>query len=183
MVARAVDDAISSGEQHLARARQHDLCAAEGVGAGRVGQHQVRVGGGAERRIPYGIAEVAALSAGFVGAIAEHAAVRQQRHVHGNQRPAERGSEAADLSRVAAGRNRHRGFARCGRSSAHDRGRATAAVDRAITKVAAIEWRRWIGERSVRRIVVHRTATAGGERHQNHPLREMSRTSRWCRIR
>ena len=75
MVARPVDRAVAASEQHLARARQDDLSAAENVGAGRVGQQQMRIRGGAERRIPYRVAELAALLAALVGAVAQHATV------------------------------------------------------------------------------------------------------------
>ena len=78
---------VSAGDEDVARQRQQQLRAAEDVGAGRVGKHlvsDVRRAG----PIPQVVDEVAGLLAVGVGAVGQHAAVRHQHGMDGDQGPA-----------------------------------------------------------------------------------------------
>ena len=86
----AVDVVVAAGEEDVAALRQDELRAAEDVGAGDVRQREVAAAGGPGDRIPDVVDEEAGLHAVAVGAVGQHAAIRREHRVRGDQRPGER---------------------------------------------------------------------------------------------
>ena len=81
----AVD--VATGDEHVARQRQHDLGRAEDVGLGGVGQREVGGVVTAQRRIPDVVVELGALLAPVGRAIGHHAAIGQHHGVDGDEGP------------------------------------------------------------------------------------------------
>jgi hypothetical protein len=98
----------SPGHDDLAGGRKQRLPAAEDVGQGRVGQDEVGVAPGAERRVPEIVDHPRARLAALVGAEAEDPAVGQEGAVEPHDRPHDRLAEGALEVGVGPARDRCR---------------------------------------------------------------------------
>ena len=110
----AVDVVVAAGEEDVAALRQHELRAAEDIGAGAIRQRQMAAARGPGARIPDVVDEEAGLHAVAVGAVGQDAPVGREHRVGRDQRPGKRRRPgAAHIVCLSGRRNGKSGDRRC----------------------------------------------------------------------
>ena len=138
----AAGPVVAAGDEDLVPGRQHDLRAAEDVGARGVGQRRV-AGVEAGCRVPDVVDENGGLLAGRGRAVSQHAAIRHQHRVHRDQRP---GLDRRPGTGNVVGACRQRGQQECGsrRDAAQCRRDTPMGVRAHVVIPSIVLRRRWL---------------------------------------